>query len=154
MARADDDGVALETEDDFSLSNLLRTIGSGQFHEDATMAMQSLIREMERVSRATGGTPKGQLVITMKFKQDRGIMEIEPTFRLTSPSPTRARSILFLDGKGNLSRHNNDQRSLPLDEKRVRDVPMPPVKTVAVPSVEERSVGDVRDIRSRQSNDR
>lgn len=154
MARSDEDGVALDGEEEFSLSNLLRTIGSGQFHEDATMAMQSLIHEMERVSRATGGTPKGQLVITMKFKQDRGIMEIEPTFKLTSPSPTRARSILFLDGKGNLSRHNNDQRSLPLEEKRVRDVPAPETKTVAVPIVEERSIAEVRDIRSRQANER
>ena len=151
MARTDADGVEITGEDEFSLANLLRTIGSGQFHEDATNAMQSLVREMERVSRATGGTPKGQLVITVKFKQDRGIMEIEPTFKLTSPSPTRARSILFLDGKGNLSRHNTDQRNLPLEEKRIRDVPVQEIRTVSVPAVEERTT---LDIRSRQANDR
>jgi uncharacterized protein YfdQ (DUF2303 family) len=53
-------------------------LGSGQFHEDATDAMKALCRNMEQVSRATGGTPKGQLVLTMKFKLDRSIMEIEP----------------------------------------------------------------------------
>lgn len=161
MARADEDGMLIE-HDEHDLAAVLRMCGSGQFHDDATDAMKALTLNMEQVSRATGGTPKGQMVITMKFKLDRSIMEIEPTFRVTTPSPTRARTILFPDGKGNLRRNSHEQRNLPLDEeRRIRDVPAPEVKSVAVPTVEERTVADprtdtadIRDIRSRQANDK
>jgi hypothetical protein len=156
MARADEYGEADES-DEYSLADMLKMLGSGQFHEDATDAMKALCRNMEQVSRATGGTPKGQLVITMKFKLDRSIMEIEPTFKVTTPSPTRARTILFPDGKGNLHRNNQNQGTLPLEEKRIRQAPMVEVKSVPAPVVEERTVpetrGNVVDFRARQAND-
>lgn len=144
-----------------SFADMLRMLSMGAFHEDVTAAVESLVSTMEKVSNASGGIAKGAITLTLKFKLDRGLMEIDPTYKVTTPSTPRTRTIMYPDGKGHLRRNNFHQPSLPgMETREEKRVETQAVKTVEAPQQEIRTVPEndtsIRSIdhRMRAANDR
>jgi hypothetical protein len=123
-----------------SLSDLLLEISQGRFHEEATAALTQLVKEMNRVADVGGGKPKGKLVLTINFMMDRGIMEVDPGVKITTPATPRARVIMYTTPDGRLSK--NDTRQGMLDLDTAKDVST----AGAVREVDDvRSIREIRD---------
>jgi hypothetical protein len=63
-----------------TFANMLVGLGQGRFHDEATEALQTLVKEMNRVADS-GGKPKGKLTVTLALKLDRGVFELDPSIR-------------------------------------------------------------------------
>lgn len=111
-----------------SLADVLLALGNGSFHEEATEALSSLVKELARVAEASGGKPKGKLVLTINFQLDRGIMDVDPSVKVTQPATVRARTIMYPAPDGRLSKNDLRQGMLALEQARdvghgkVRDI--------------------------------
>jgi hypothetical protein len=119
-----------------SLANVLVGLGQGRFHDEATEALQRLVKEMNRVAEAGGGKPKGKLVITLDLMLDRGIFELNPGVKVTTPATVRARTIMFSTPDGQLSK--NDLRQGTLGLEGAKDV----------------GFGEVKDFRAAQAGEK
>lgn len=111
-----------------SFAQMLRDLGGGSFHREATEALASLVKEMWRVAEATGGKPKGTFDLKIKFVLDRGIMDVDPAVKITAPATVRARTIMYPTPDGRLSR--NDLRQGQLALEGARDVSTAPVRDI------------------------
>jgi hypothetical protein len=107
----------LETEK-YSLADQLKTLGAGRFDEEATQAVRELVRAMTRVAETSGGKPKGQIVITLKLQLDRGVFDMDPAIKVTTPATQRARTIFYAMPDGRLSKHDHRQTELALSGAR------------------------------------
>lgn len=101
-----------------SLANVLVGLGHGRFHEEATEALQKVVKEMNRVADSGGGKPKGKLVITLDLVLDRGIFELNPSIKITTPATVRARTIMYSTPDGQLSKNDTRQGMLGLEAPR------------------------------------
>lgn len=108
-----------------NFAEFIRSISSGAFHDEATEALKTVVREIVRVAEASGGKPKGKLVLTINMQMDRGVMDVNPDVKITTPSTVRARSIMYPTRDGGLSRTDQRQLALP----GVRDA-MPDVRDI------------------------
>lgn len=122
-----------------SLTEVLEVLGQGRFVEEATAQLRGLVKEMNRVAEIGGGKPKGKLTITLSLGLDRGIFDLEPSIKITTPASVRARTIMYSTADGQLSKNDTRQGFLPLAE----------AKDVSTRG----AVRDVRDIRERQANE-
>ncbi len=113
---------------EYSLAEVLKAIAQGRFHDEATQALGALVKDMMRVADISGGKPKGTFVLTLKMSLDRGILELDPAVKVTAPATIRARTIMYPDKNGRLSRNDISQTQLALAESRdvsttdVRDI--------------------------------
>jgi hypothetical protein len=148
-------------DEELTLADLLKVLAHGAFHEDATQAHNSLCETMTKVATASGGIAKGSLTISLKYKMDRGVFEVDPSYKVTTPSTPRLRTMLFPDKNGRLHRANQQQLSLPgvdapieraVEAAPVRDVPAPE-PTVREMPVAETNVRSI-DFKSRASGER
>lgn len=96
------------------LSDLLQSISGGDFHVNATRKLAKLVETMHAVARNAGGAPKGKLAISISFKLDRGVMEIDADAKVVEPATVRGRTILWATEQGGLVREDPRQGSLAL----------------------------------------
>jgi hypothetical protein len=111
-----------------SLAQVLKELGGGSFHREASEALATLVKEMWRVAEAAGGKPKGKLVLTLNLSLDRGIMDLDPSVKVTTPATIRARTIMYPGPDGRLSRNDFRQGALALEN--ARDVSTAPVRDI------------------------
>jgi len=95
-------------------------VEDGELHTELTKAVREIVAELHNVAMDQGGSPKGALSITLGFKLDRGVIEVESAVKTTLPKRRRQRSIFYATADNNLTRRNPRQAELPL-----RDVNQP-----------------------------
>lgn len=110
--------MADNTRSEDMFSDLVRTIARGALDEDATVQLKELVKEMTRVGETTGGKPKGKITLTITFVLDRGVMDVDPRLSVVRPTPVRARSILYPQRDGGLSKEDVRQGRLFAGEVR------------------------------------
>jgi len=106
--------------DDLTFADLIRSLGSGRFHDEATEGLSMLVKEMTRVAESSGGKPKGQLTLTIKLQLDRGVMDLDPSITIKTPATVRARTLMYPSADGRLTR--NDTRQGMLELEAAKDV--------------------------------
>jgi hypothetical protein len=95
-------------------SERIRTLGMGTLDHEATTKLDELTAEMVKLAKATGGKPKGQLVVKLDFKLNGDVFDIDYDIVMKWPKPARHRAILFAAPDGTLSDHSHTQTSLEL----------------------------------------
>ncbi|HEX7853816.1 MAG TPA: hypothetical protein VF503_08990 [Sphingobium sp.] len=78
-----------------TLGEFVRSLEDGQFDADAYEAIKELSAELAEHAFRNGGKAKGKVAITLDFTQDGGITEIKAKYKVTSPEPHRAKSIMW-----------------------------------------------------------
>lgn len=126
-------------EQDATIIDVLGGLGQGRFVEEATAKLRELVKEINRVAEVGGGKPKGKIILSLTLGLDRGIFDVEPSIKITTPATVRARTIMYSTPDGRLTKNDFRQGQLALEEAK-------DVSTRA-------AVRDVRDFRAAAAND-
>lgn len=106
--------------------SFLASLESGRLIEDLDKQLRTVVAEMNRQVANAGGKPKAKLGLTLAFKYDGQVMEVEADVKAALPKPVRQRSICYRTKADTLSPENQRQLSMPFDdvsaERGVRDV--------------------------------
>lgn len=103
-------------------ADFLRDVESGRLHADATQQLKELVHEMRQLALATGGKPKGKVMIVLDVKLDGGVFEVLGDVRVTSPKQPRERSIFYATRGDQLSVVNPAQQELAIETGPPKDV--------------------------------
>ena len=101
-----------QRSDEAMFSDFVRTMTRGALDEEATAEMQELVKEMTRIAETSGGKPKGKLVLTVNFSLDRGVMDVDAKVTIARPARVRARTIMYPQRDGSLSKEDESQGRL------------------------------------------
>jgi hypothetical protein len=104
------DGTQLPTANNFG--QLVAMLEDGDLHHDTSRDLQKLVSDMTNHMLEHGGKVKGTIDLKIKFSLEDGVFEISGEHKVTSPKSPRGKTIMWSDGKGNLTPHNPKQRSL------------------------------------------
>lgn len=97
-----------------SFGQFLAEAENGQLHTDLSTALQDLVAALSDAAANTGGKPRGKLTLTLDFRIDGGVVEVNAEHKITRPKQVRARSIFWATPENHLTRLNPRQRELPL----------------------------------------
>lgn len=105
-----------------TFADMLLGLAQGRFHEELTDEMRKLVKAMNRTLEVSGGKPKGKLVLTIDLMLDRGIYDLAANIRVTTPAPTRQRTVMYSTPDGALSKNDVRQMGLALTSPGRREV--------------------------------
>lgn len=122
---------SVEDEGARSFGVLLMQLDEGVLHEELSMAVVKIVRELRERAEMQAKSAKGSLAVTLKFEVGKNRADVTADFNVKMPSVPKGASTFFMTKGGNLSIDNPRQPDLPglrdvsiLDEP-ARDIPAP-----------------------------
>lgn len=88
---------------------LLASIGDGSLEDDLSSIVIALTDKIRELGENAGGKPSGKIKLTVAFKYDRGIFEVDADVAVTEPKTVRPRTLMYPIRGGGLSRNNQGQ---------------------------------------------
>ncbi|TZG24888.1 hypothetical protein [Sphingomonas montanisoli] len=115
---ADEDGPSIAADGGYipgacnTLGEFIQTLEDGQFSADCYQAVKQLNADLCDTAFHNGGKAKGKLTIVVDIAQEGGVVSLKSTYKVVSPEPPRAKSILWQTPDNRFTRHRPGQRQL------------------------------------------
>lgn len=95
-----------------TMGEFVRSLEDGQFDADCYEAIKELSAAMHEHAWSNGGKAKGKVSIMLDFTQEGGVTEIKANFKVASPEPKRAKSIMWTTEDHRMTRTRPGQQQL------------------------------------------
>ena len=92
-----------------TFSQFIAALEDGELHGDLSDKLVELAGDLQNHAMEHGGSPKGQLKITLDFKFEKGVFEIDAKVDTKLPKSPRLRSILWATAGNHLTPFNPKQ---------------------------------------------
>jgi hypothetical protein len=92
-----------------NLAQLLAMLDEGDLLHEASRDLRELVSTMTNHMIEHGGPVKGEMSLKIKFSLDKGVFSLGGEHKVTAPKSPRGKTIMWTDGKGNLTLHNPKQ---------------------------------------------
>lgn len=90
----------------------LALVEEGRLHGDLSDGLVELIAALQEAAREGNGKAGGKLVLSLSFKLEGAVIEVNGDCKFDLPKTPRARSIFWATPENNLTRQNPRQGSL------------------------------------------
>lgn len=107
------------------IAQLLQDIDRGTVEDELSDVYVNLIEKLRQIGDSQGGKPTGAITLKVKFRYDRGLMDVDATVAVSEPRPIRGRCIMYPAREGGLSKDHQNQmdafRDIP-EATPIRDI--------------------------------
>lgn len=93
---------------------LVAKLQDGALEQDLNEQLSDIVSALTAQAREAGGKPKAKLTLSLVFKLDSGMVEVEANVTVAQPKPVMGKSIFWPTTDHQLSPENPRQHELPL----------------------------------------
>ena len=104
-----------------NIAKIINELEGGDFQHELSNAVQDLMADMEEVRQDFRGKPEGSVTITLKFKNDDGVIDVKSEFKVSKPKRPRRKTIYWLTDQHLLSLTNPRQLDMGFRDVNRRD---------------------------------
>lgn len=97
-----------------TFTQLLHTVQDGDLHVELSDQLKDLVGSLHNVRMESGGKPTGRIALTLDFRLDGDVIEVQADFAVKTPKIARRKTVFWATPENLLTKRNPKQMEMPL----------------------------------------